>query len=240
VTVDGAGGTTVLAAPCVLADGTFLSPGWVSMGSGRITGVSAGEPPTGDRPAACSSRSGAGRGARARRRISSTHWTDVEEPAPELLITFALDPKVHQAVLNAAAQRDDKPRLKPGDQLDQVLANYPVGIAAADPVAANMNQALSFFPPDSRGAPPVRRGTSTATTCSRFARSEGPMPEWFVTETSMVVEADTEIEAVDRAQETSGWHWDADAVLPAGRCVLPAAGLHPRPRLGPEVGGPRG
>jgi N-acetylglucosamine-6-phosphate deacetylase len=48
VTVDGAGGTTVLAAPRVLADGTFLSPGWVSMGAGRITGVGAGEPPTGE------------------------------------------------------------------------------------------------------------------------------------------------------------------------------------------------
>jgi hypothetical protein len=33
---------------------------------------------------------------------------------------------------------------------------------------------------------------------------------WVVTGTSMVVEAETEEEAVNRAQETSGWSWEAE------------------------------
>ena len=33
---------------------------------------------------------------------------------------------------------------------------------------------------------------------------------WVVTGTSMVVEAETWEEAIDRAQETSGWQWEAD------------------------------
>jgi predicted glycoside hydrolase/deacetylase ChbG (UPF0249 family) len=33
-----------------------------------------------------------------------------------------------------------------------------------------------------------------------------------VTGTSMVVEAETAQEAIDRAQEMSGWHWDAERV----------------------------
>lgn len=32
---------------------------------------------------------------------------------------------------------------------------------------------------------------------------------WIVTGSSMVVEAETEAEAIDRAQDSSGWHWEA-------------------------------
>lgn len=36
--------------------------------------------------------------------------------------------------------------------------------------------------------------------------------QWIVTGTSMVVEADTEEEAIARAEESSGWHWEAEEV----------------------------
>jgi N-acetylglucosamine-6-phosphate deacetylase len=48
VSVGGDGATTVLAASRALVDGTFVSPGWVSMSAGRIVGVGAGEPPPGE------------------------------------------------------------------------------------------------------------------------------------------------------------------------------------------------
>lgn len=35
------------------------------------------------------------------------------------------------------------------------------------------------------------------------------MPRWIVTGTSMEVEADTEEEAIERAEQMSGWHWEA-------------------------------
>jgi len=40
------------------------------------------------------------------------------------------------------------------------------------------------------------------------------MTKWIVTGTSVVVEADTESESVDRAQETSGWQWGAEPWSP--------------------------
>lgn len=40
------------------------------------------------------------------------------------------------------------------------------------------------------------------------------MAEWIVTGASMVVEADTAEEAVDRAQDSSGWHWEATPWTP--------------------------
>jgi len=43
------------------------------------------------------------------------------------------------------------------------------------------------------------------------------MKRWVVTGTSMVVEADNEHEAVDRAQETSGWSWEAEEWNPEPR-----------------------
>jgi hypothetical protein len=42
------------------------------------------------------------------------------------------------------------------------------------------------------------------------------MKKWIVNGTSMVVEAETAEEAVDRAQDSSGWHWEATEVLKEG------------------------
>lgn len=39
------------------------------------------------------------------------------------------------------------------------------------------------------------------------------LKQWIVTGTSMVVEAETEAEAIDRAQDTSGWSWEAQEVV---------------------------
>jgi hypothetical protein len=39
------------------------------------------------------------------------------------------------------------------------------------------------------------------------------MKQWIVSGRSMVVEAETEEEAVDRAQDSSGWHWEAEEVF---------------------------
>jgi hypothetical protein len=38
------------------------------------------------------------------------------------------------------------------------------------------------------------------------------MKQWIVTGTSMVVEAETEQEAIERADQMSGWHWEAAEV----------------------------
>lgn len=45
-----------------------------------------------------------------------------------------------------------------------------------------------------------------------WERSAKPMHEWIVTGTSMVVEAPTEQEACERAQDMSGWSWEASEV----------------------------
>lgn len=61
------------------------------------------------------------------------------------------------------------------------------------------------------------------------------MAEWIVTGTSMVVEADTEQEAVERAQEMSGWTWEARAWEPCPDCEggkvdgIPCATCEPEP-----------
>jgi hypothetical protein len=34
--------------------------------------------------------------------------------------------------------------------------------------------------------------------------------QWIVTGVSMVVEADSEEEAIERAEQSSGWHWEAE------------------------------
>lgn len=40
----------------------------------------------------------------------------------------------------------------------------------------------------------------------------GPTRQWIVIGTSMVVEARDEHEAVERAEQQSGWHWEAKPV----------------------------
>lgn len=40
------------------------------------------------------------------------------------------------------------------------------------------------------------------------------MSEWIVTGTSMITEADTADEAIERAEQSSGWHWEAQEVTP--------------------------
>ena len=46
---------------------------------------------------------------------------------------------------------------------------------------------------------------------------EEPLRKWIVNGTSMIVEATSPEDAVARAQDTSGWHWEATEVLKEGK-----------------------
>ena len=50
--------------------------------------------------------------------------------------------------------------------------------------------------------------------CDRIIDGDDlPVKRWIVTGTSMVVEAATEEEAIARAEQESGWHWEATEVI---------------------------
>lgn len=69
---------------------------------------------------------------------------------PELLITGPLPIGMQGVILNDLAAYDDEHLLRPGTDLapNTILRGMPVRIVAADPVAAEMNQALHLFGDD--------------------------------------------------------------------------------------------
>lgn len=67
---------------------------------------------------------------------------------PELFIVGPLPPEVMQGILNTAAKADDEDPLRAGEERHDILVGYGARIIEADPEAAQMNQALSFFGDD--------------------------------------------------------------------------------------------
>lgn len=49
---------------------------------------------------------------------------------------------------------------------------------------------------------------------AEYRENDEPLKQWIVNGTSMVVEAATAEDAVERAEQMSGWHWEATRVCP--------------------------
>lgn len=63
---------------------------------------------------------------------------------PELVITGPIAPNVAGAILNDTCAADDDEPLEPGQDRERLLVGYPLHVVEADPVAAEMFQAIRF------------------------------------------------------------------------------------------------